>query len=62
MDFRHKLECLALPANIRKGLPGSNTLGYYENPSITDVKSFIIQAQGVDLIKPFASVIVAAWK
>jgi hypothetical protein len=38
---------LALPANIRlgwKGLPETNTLAYYNNPLITDVKSFIVQA------------------
>ena len=37
---------LALPANIRlgwRGLPGSNTLAYYENPLIPTVKSFIVQ-------------------
>ncbi len=41
---------LALPANIKlswKGLPGTNTLAYYENPQITTVKSFIVQAPGV---------------
>ncbi len=40
----------ALPANIRlgwKGLPGTNTLAFYENLSITAVKSFIVQATGV---------------
>jgi hypothetical protein len=39
----------ALPANIRpgwRGLPGTNTLAYYENPSITAVKFFIVQAPG----------------
>ncbi len=38
---------LASPTNTRlgwKGLPGSNTLAYYENPQITAVKSFIVQA------------------
>ncbi len=33
----------ALPANIKlgwKGLPGTNTLAYYESSQITDVKSF----------------------
>jgi hypothetical protein len=37
---------LALPTNIRlgwKGLPGTNALGYYENPKITAVKSFIVK-------------------
>jgi hypothetical protein len=39
---------LALPTNIRlgwKGLPGTNTLAYYENWQITAVKSFIGLAQ-----------------
>jgi hypothetical protein len=34
----------AQPTNIRlgwKGLPGTNTLAYYENPNIRAVKSFI---------------------
>jgi hypothetical protein len=51
MDFRNKLECLSLaptlPANIRlgwKGLPGTNTLAYYENSQIISVISFIVQA------------------
>jgi hypothetical protein len=30
-----------------KGLSGTNTLAYYENPLITAVKSFIVQASGV---------------
>jgi len=37
----------ALPTNIRLGcigLPRTNTLAYYENPLITTVKSFIVQA------------------
>ncbi len=41
---------LALPSNIKlgwKGLPETNTLAYYENPQITAVKSFIVQAPGV---------------
>jgi hypothetical protein len=39
----------ALPANIRiglKGLPGTNTLAYYENLLITAVKSLIVHAPG----------------
>jgi hypothetical protein len=35
---------LALPANNTlgwKGLPGTNTLAYYENPLITEEKRFI---------------------
>ncbi len=46
-------QTLALPANIRlgwKGLPGTNTLVYYENPYITAVKSFIVQAPAVEPI------------
>jgi len=41
------------PANIRlgwKGLPGSNTLAYYENLLITAVKRFIVQAPEVFLV------------
>jgi hypothetical protein len=41
---------LASPTNIRlgwKGLPGTNTLAYYENPLIMTVKSFIVQAPRV---------------
>jgi hypothetical protein len=41
-------EALFLPTNIRlgwKSLPRTNILGYYENPSITAVKSFIVEAQ-----------------
>ncbi len=37
----------ALLANIRlswKGLPGTNTLAYYENSQLTVIKSFIILA------------------
>ncbi len=40
-------EALAIPANTRlgwKGLPGTDTLAYYENLLITAVKSFIVQA------------------
>ncbi len=61
MDFRDKLmfvpgnlsgaplKPLALPTNIRlgwKGLPGTNTLAYSENPQIMAVKSFMVQAPG----------------
>ena len=38
---------LASPTNTRlgwKGLPGINTLAYYENSLITPAKSFIVQA------------------
>ncbi len=44
-------QALALPANIRlgrKGLPRTNTLTYYENLLITTVKSFRVQAAGVN--------------
>ena len=30
-----------------KGLPGTNSLAYYENPSITTVKSFVGMAPGL---------------
>ncbi len=46
----------ALPANIRlgwKGLSGTNTLAYYENPYITAVKSFIVQAPEPNVIKNY---------
>ncbi len=42
-------QALALPANITlgwRGLPGTNTLAYYENPKIMAVKSFMVQAPG----------------
>jgi hypothetical protein len=45
----HSRVCPALPANIGlgwKSLPGTNTLAYYENPYITPVISFIVQAPG----------------
>jgi hypothetical protein len=45
---------LASPPNIIlgcKGFPGTNALAYYENPYITTVKSFIVQAPGVRVIK-----------
>ena len=44
---RRKGRLLTLLSNIRlgwKGLPRTNTLAYYENPLITAVKSFIVQA------------------
>jgi hypothetical protein len=49
----------ALLTNIRlawKGLTGTNTLAYYENSSITKVKSFITMCSGVNLIKLFTAV------
>ncbi len=39
----------ALPAKIRlcwRGLTGTNTVAYYENLLITDIKSCIVQAPG----------------
>ncbi len=42
---------LASPINIRlawKGLQGTNTLTCYENPQLTAVKSFIVQAPGTN--------------
>jgi hypothetical protein len=42
----------ALPANISlgwKGLPGANALAYYENSSLTGVKSFITLAIGLSI-------------
>jgi hypothetical protein len=53
---------LALPKNYRqawKGLPGANTLAYYENSLLTHVKYFIILAPGTFTIKLFTAVIVA---
>ena len=50
----------ALPTNIKlgcKGLPGTNTLAYYENPFITAVKIFIRLDPGVNVIKLFTVVI-----
>jgi len=50
----------ALPPNMRlgyKGLPGTNTLTYYENPYITDIKSFITLGPGVIAIKLFTTAI-----
>jgi hypothetical protein len=41
---------LASPTNIRlgwKGLPGTNTLAYYENPNVMVVKSFMVHAPGL---------------
>ncbi len=35
---------LSKPFQGGKGLPRTNTLAYYKNPYITDVKSFIVQA------------------
>ncbi len=38
---------LSLPTNIRLGLPGTNTLAYYENQKNTAVKRFIGLAPGL---------------
>ena len=47
---------LVLPANVRldwKGLPGKNTLAYYENPLIA-IKNFLITlGPGVNVMKLF---------
>ena len=47
-------KALALPANIRlgwKGLPGTNTLAYYQKAYLTAVKSFITSATGPYLLQ-----------
>jgi hypothetical protein len=47
----------SLPENIRqgwKGLPGRKTLAYYENPLITPLISFIVQAPGQNSIILFS--------
>ncbi len=44
---------MASPTNVRlgcKGLPGTNTLAYFENPQITVVKSFVLLALGAFVI------------
>jgi hypothetical protein len=41
----------ALPTKIllgNKGLPGINTLAYYENLQITDIKSFLTISSGIE--------------
>jgi len=46
----------ALPANIRlgwKGLPGTNTLAFYEHSSIAEANSFITLRPGPNIIKLF---------
>ncbi len=53
---------LALATNIRldwKGLPGTNSLTYYEHLEITDVKSFKTLALGLSLKRLVSSQI--AW-
>jgi hypothetical protein len=45
-----RVDSLTFPTNIRqgwKGLPGTNTLAYYENSKIADVKSFITLGLGL---------------
>jgi hypothetical protein len=47
---------MAFVTNIRigwRGLPGTNAVAYYENTSITNVKSFIIFCPGPNVIKHF---------
>jgi hypothetical protein len=49
-------QVLASVTDIRigwRGLPGTNTVAYYENTSITNVKSFIIFSPGPNVIKHF---------
>ncbi len=55
---------LSLTENIRhgwKGLPGTNTLNYHENPQITTVKSFIGLASGACTTKCYSFVIYGKW-
>ncbi len=40
-----------------KGFPRTNPLAYYENPKITAVKSFIVQAPGAWTIQTFTALI-----
>ncbi len=50
---------LAYPTKIGlglKGLPGTNTLAYYEKSQIMSVKSFITLFPGVGVIKLFTAV------
>jgi hypothetical protein len=52
----HYGKLLALPMSIRlgwKGLLGTDTLAYYENSQITDMKSFITLAPGFNVTKLF---------
>ena len=42
---------------VWKGLPGTNTLAYYESSKITDVLSFITLPPGPNVIKLFTAVI-----
>jgi hypothetical protein len=49
---------LAIPAKIRlelEWLTVTNTLAYFYRQLITVVKSFIVQALGIDLIRKFRS-------
>ncbi len=53
---------LALPTNIKlgcEGLPATNTLAYYKNSQITDVKSFVTMGPGGNVIERFMAVICA---
>jgi hypothetical protein len=48
---------LALPTNIRlgwKGLPGTNTLAFYEHLLITDINIFMTLGPGITAIIPFS--------
>ncbi len=60
MWIHFKGRLLALPENIRlelKWLIVANTLAYYDAAEFTAVKSFIVQALGVNPIKLFMALI-----
>jgi hypothetical protein len=51
---------VALLTNVRQGwksLQETNTLAYYENPKIADLKSLLTLVVGVNVIKLFTGVI-----
>jgi hypothetical protein len=51
---------VALLTNVRQGwksLQETNTLAYYENPKIADLKSFLTLAPRANVIKLFTDVI-----
>jgi hypothetical protein len=52
----HSGSLLVLPTNIRLGwqsIKVANTLAYYDTAIITAVKSFIVQAPGVNVTKKY---------
>jgi hypothetical protein len=60
MGPRSNGRLLPLLANIRlgwKSMTNPNTLAYYDRATITDVKSFIVQPPGPNVIKKFTTVI-----